>query len=167
MNNTYKKALIDSLYFRAGRYLAIRPRSKKEFSDYLKRKLLKKQLTDEIKMAVINGVIRVAEEEKLLDDTAFALWWIEDRTYFKPRGRRALESELMGKGVAHDIIAEAIDSFELDEVSLAKKILVSRQHSFLRLSIEKRQNTIRSLLGRRGFTGETIKKAIEDLAEME
>jgi len=46
----------------------------------------------------------------LVDDAAFAAWWIEQRDRHAPRGRAALESELRAKRVAPAAIETALRS---------------------------------------------------------
>ena len=82
----------------AERYLSYRPRSTAE----LRRHLLRKGHDE----AQVERVIAYLTERSLLDDYAFARYWVEQRVTFKPRSQMALRQELYARGVD----AAAIDA---------------------------------------------------------
>ena len=47
----------------------------------------------------------------LLDDLAFAAWWIDQRNTFRPKGKKLLVYELKQKGISGEIIQEAKKGF--------------------------------------------------------
>ena len=67
-------------------YLSYRPRSETELERYLKDK--------EFSDRVIEDVIERLRRVELVDDREFARFWVENRTRFRQRGRRALVVEL-------------------------------------------------------------------------
>ena len=79
-------------------YLDYRPRSVDEIRRYLKGK--------DVAPEVMNEIIERLTSVGLLDDWAFARYWLENRSDFRPRGERALRLELRQKGVPGDIVAE-------------------------------------------------------------
>ena len=81
--------------------LARRARSRRELSDRLRRK--------EIPARIVARVLDRLEAGGLLDDAAFARAFIRDRLRFRPRGRRALATELRRKGVSASVIDAALD----------------------------------------------------------
>lgn len=97
---------------RAIRLLARRPYSSDEIARYLRRH----NAGDDI----IQNVIDDLTEAKLIDDDAFAAYWVEQRETFRPRSRLALRQELSQKGVDREAIAEALS--ELDEVEAARRV---------------------------------------------
>jgi regulatory protein len=53
---------------------------------------------------LIDAAVERLEELGVLDDEAFARAWVESRDRARPRGERALRSELALKGVAREIV---------------------------------------------------------------
>ena len=83
-------------YEDAIRFLGPRARSVAE----IRRQLRGKQ-HDEV---AIDGAIERLRANGHLDDVAFARYWLEQRERFRPKGDRALVSELLQKGVAREAI---------------------------------------------------------------
>src|SRR5690348_9918162 len=75
----------------AVRYLAQRPRSEYEVRQRLKR--------DGVDQAVAERVLEQLRRHQLVDDRAFAEYWVEQRQTFRPRGKRLLSAELARLGV--------------------------------------------------------------------
>ena len=88
----------------AYRYLSYRPRSEAE----MKERLHRRGFED----SQIEIVINKLKEQNLLDDTAFAQFWKENREMFRPRSQRLTRLELRKKGVADAIINEVTDRFK-------------------------------------------------------
>jgi len=80
----------------AGRFLGTRPRSRWEVEQRLRRT----GATDSVVSAALNRLARIG----LVDDVAFARWWVEQRDRHAPRGRMALETELGAKRVRAAVI---------------------------------------------------------------
>ena len=96
-------------YHQAIRFLGVRPRSIAEVTRKLKEK--------EHDTLLIEAVIQRLSDAGYVDDAAFARFWVEDRTRFRPRSAHALRYELRQKGVAPAVIDEAVA--DLDEESAA------------------------------------------------
>lgn len=86
----------------AGRFLGTRPRSRWEVEQRLRRA----GAADGVVRGALNRLARLG----LVDDVAFARWWVEQRDRHAPRGRMALESELRAKRVP----AAVIDTLRTD-----------------------------------------------------
>jgi len=84
----------------AARFLEVRPRS----IDEVRRRLREAGYRPELGDAAIERLIGLG----MLDDDAFARAWVESRDRARPRGERALRSELRGKGIADAIVAEVL-----------------------------------------------------------
>src|SRR5208283_492666 len=82
----------------AYRFLSYRPRSEAE----MKERLHQRGFED----SEIEIIINKLKEQNLLDDTAFARFWKENRDTFRPRSQRLTRLELKKKGVADEIIKE-------------------------------------------------------------
>lgn len=137
------------------RYATIRPRSKKEINDWIRRKKVHKSLKDDL--------FNVLKRLELTDDKKFASWWIEQRVQFRPRGQKALFFELMKKGVEKRIIEEALSKADLNEKKMAKEIVEEKKYKWKKYRGREKQKKISDYLGRRGFTWDVIKPIIKDL----
>ena len=56
---------------------------------------------------LVDRVIERLRRLELVDDAAFAEYWVEQRATHRPRGGRLLKQELRQKGVNQDVLAEA------------------------------------------------------------
>lgn len=84
----------------AARFLSYRPRSSTEVQRNLKK--------NSFEETVIERAIARLNELGYLDDTAFARYWLENRSTFKPRSSSALRYELRQKGVADSVIESVL-----------------------------------------------------------
>lgn len=80
----------------AGHFLGTRPRSRWEVAQ----RLYRAGASD----AVTEATVTRLEELALIDDLAFARWWIEQRDRHAPRGRRLVEAELRQHGIEGAVI---------------------------------------------------------------
>ena len=152
------------LYVRALEYTLMRPHSAREIRDYLQRKTLprkyKQRKTGTLvekpgaSLAIVQRVFARLRERGHIDDGAFAQWWVENRHQSKGVSRRKLEAELRAKGVAPEVINQALaQSRRTDEDELAKVIAKKRPRS------PDEQKLIAYLL-RQGFAYDDIRAAL-------
>ena len=73
-------------------YLSYRPRSEAELRSHL--------LEGDFAEATVDEVLHRLREVGLVDDEAFARYWVDNRARFRPRGKRMLVQELRQKDVA-------------------------------------------------------------------
>ena len=139
-----KKAELQKTLDKLLRFATLRPRSQKEIKDYLKRKKVHESLTEEL----FNRLKRL----ELVNDTAFAKWWVEQRLQFKSKSKRELEFELRNKGIDKEIVAEVLAESGVDDVKAAKKLLA-------RYPSKTRQQKI-DYLARKGFAWEVIDRIV-------
>ena len=135
-------------YESAMRFLAYRPRSRSE----VVQRLRKKDFPEPAIEAALERLARVG----LLDDRAFAEYWISNRGQFKPRGRYALRHELRQKGVASGIIDGLLEA--LDETENAYRAAIQRLSTWERLDSEAAQRKLSAYLQRRGFGYDVIQE---------
>jgi regulatory protein len=113
------------------------------------------------------GVIDAAEERltKLgyLDDSAFARYWIQSRTQFKPLGVAALRFELRQKGVPDAVIQTALE--EVDDESGAYRAAMTLFKRMRGTDRRTARQKLSTALARRGFRYDDIRPAIERLFE--
>jgi regulatory protein len=136
------------------RYLAPRPRSEREVRQRLQRAGFTQEQVD--------PVLARLRADGLLDDEAFAHYWVEQRHTFRPRGARLLRAELRQHGVAPQLAAEAAATLETpdeDAYRVARKralhLATADEHTF--------RTRLGQLLARRGFDWDTINSTVERL----
>ena len=135
------------------KFATLRPRSEKEIKDWFKRKKVHESIHKEL----FNRLKRL----ELLDDAQFALWWVGQRNQFKPRGKRALESELRMKGIKKEVIAAALSEFKIDEVKIAKALLAKKAYKWQHLPSRDGRQKMAQFLARKGFNWEIIEKVLK------
>ena len=143
-------------YARALYYLGFRPRAAQEIRERLRR--------DEWPDTVIERVIERLQNEKLLNDAAFAALWVENRTLFKPRGSRALRQELRIKGVEKEEIETVLPDAD-EELANAVAALSSKERQWQRLEGREREQKMLAWLQRRGFPFGVARSAIKQFDE--
>jgi regulatory protein len=132
---------VEKEYGQALNYLSYRPRSRAELVTYLK-----KRDVPEVQVEVI---IDRLERVGLVDDAAFAQYWVDNRERFRPRGLRGLRYELQIKGISNELIDEALASVDPSASAYraasrkARQLRELDEHGFERKLVE--------FLARRGF----------------
>lgn len=147
-----EKAEYQKTYNKLLRFATLRPRSEREVLYWLKRK----KVHESMHKKLFEGLIKL----DLLDDEKFARWWIEQRLTFKPRGKRALISELLQKGVERSTIEGVLLDIGVDEVQAAKQLVKKNKHKWAKLKGQEEKKKIWGFLARNGFSWETIKKVV-------
>lgn len=123
-------------------FISFRPRSEWEVRQRLKLK----------KYENIDEVVAKLKEIGQIDDEKFSVWWLEQRSTFRPKGQRAINMELARKGVKVKIKLE-------NETELALKAIKKK------LPMEKEK--IYRYLASRGFDYDTIGEVVEKVSEKE
>jgi regulatory protein len=135
------------------RFLATRPKSVAEIARHLR----SKRYDDD---AVARALDRL-RAQRYVDDEAFARYWVEQRERFKPRGDRALRTELVQKGVSRDVIDVVLGDRAPDaDVELAKRALSRPMTRWATLTAPERRRKIHTYLAARGFDYGTIEEVI-------
>jgi regulatory protein len=111
--------------------------------------------------ASIERVLLKLKEQGLIDDIAFARFWMRNRESFSPRSWRMLQHELRQKGISPHIIAEVAEGVD-DQGSAyraaqkkASKSTSSDYYSFRR--------KFSVFLRRRGFDYDIIQQTVNQL----
>src|SRR5512135_1130549 len=107
-------------YMQALRFLDYRPRSRAE----VKRNLEKHAIPPDI----INEVFKRLERSGLVNDERFAQDWVENRSEFRPRSRRALAYELHQRGLDDSAVKKALEG--INEEALAYQAAVKQARRF-------------------------------------
>ena len=142
--------LTEGAYQRALNFLSYRSRSEQE----IRINLSKHEIPEEIILEVLIKLRR----STLVDDRAFARNWIENRSQFKPRGKRALSTELSQKGISREIIDDELKG--IDEAALALQCARSKSSRYQHLDQEQYQKKMYAYLNRRGFPYYIIKDIV-------
>jgi regulatory protein len=128
------------------------------------RQRLRRTRVDE---SVIDGVVVQLQAHRLLDDRAFAEYWVEQRQTFRPRGARLLRAELARLGVARGGAEAATAPLEESAEEDAYRA-AARQAQRLR-DRDLDEATFRTRLGqwlaRRGFDWDVITPVVGRLCQ--
>jgi len=117
---------------------------------------------------VIAQVLEKLTRLELLDDAQFAAQWVEAKTRAggsRPVGRRRLSSELFGKGVAKEQIAEAVEKVTNDDELVLARAAAGKKVRAVPTDRDALQAERRKLMGflqRRGFGWETVKQVTRE-----
>ncbi|MBM3144317.1 MAG: regulatory protein RecX [Chloroflexi bacterium] len=109
--------------------------------------------------SVIEEVVERLRRAKLVDDLDFARSWVENRSEFRPRGRRALQNELRQKGIAREIIAEVLQNSNEEE--LAYRAAKENVRKYRTPEWPEFRRKLLAFLARRGFEYATAAPVVE------
>jgi regulatory protein len=144
---------LGSPYEAAVQYLGNRPHSVAE----IRRHLRGKRYEDE----AIDGAIDKLRAQRYVDDLDFAKYWVEQRSRFRPKGDRALVSELTGKGVARETIDAALGEMPAEsESDRARRAIARHVRRWESLEPRERKRKIHAFLAQRGFGYDVIDEVI-------
>jgi regulatory protein len=132
-------------------YLSYRQRSEAEIRQRLQRHGYDGEDIDK-------ALVRL-KEQGLVDDTAFAQFWRENRETFSPRSRRLTKLELKRKGLSSEIIEQVIS--EIDDQDSAYRAALNRARRLSLTDYQEFRQRLGGYLGRRGFSYSIIKEITE------
>ena len=141
----------EAAYQKALHFLDFRPRSCAEVQKNLEKKGYEAE--------VIEAVLERLERSGLINDGQFAQAWVDNRSEFRPRGRRALSMELRQKGLDDEAIESALS--ELDEDSLAIQAARKQARKLHGLPKPDFRRKLAGFLARRGFGYGVIEPVLE------
>ncbi|MEU8513078.1 recombination regulator RecX [Kitasatospora sp. NPDC048722] len=134
-------------------------KSRKQLADALRKREIPEDVADQ--------VLTRLEEVGLIDDAAFAAAWVESRHAVRGLSRRALAQELRTKGVAADLVEQAVAQLDHDDETEAARALVDRKLRSTRgLDPQARIRRLVGVLARRGYSEglafRVVRAAIEE-----
>jgi regulatory protein len=141
------------VYDAALRFLGARPRSERE----IRTRLARHQFAPEM----VDGAIERLRRIGLVDDAAFAEYWVEQRQTHRPRGGRLLKQELRAKGVDLDTAAAAIPTD--DDAEGAYRAAARKAYSLRAVDERTFKQRLSGFLQRRGFDYETTRSVVNRL----
>jgi regulatory protein len=145
-------------YNAAARYLAYRPRSEAEIRLRLQRHGFDTGSAEQ--------TLKILKKQGLVDDTAFAQFWKDNRESFSPRSRRLTGLELRHKGLSSDIIEQVTG--EIDDSESAYRAALSKARRLSPADYQDFRRHLGAYLGRRGFgygvIDDTVKRVWQERA---
>lgn len=146
-------------YLAGIRYLSYRMRSRYEMEAFLKKK--------EFSESQISSALRRLQQEKMLDDYAFAAAFTRTRIELSTKGPQMIYRELLQAGVDQSIAAEAEAMYPArEQLAHARKYLAKKTASVKnkKSSTEARQILSR-LLMQRGYSREITDRVIGEISD--
>ena len=134
-------------------YLSYRARSEKEIRQNLSK--------HEIPEAVIEETLERLRQNGFANDKQFASAWVENRSTFRPRGRRVLTLELRQKGIADSTIESALE--DIDEEALAYEAGLKKARKLRVQEWSDFRKKTSDFLARRGFSYSVIAPIVSRL----
>ncbi len=145
---------------------SVRLRSEKEVRNYLRGLNFKRKLKgdEQLSEVVIESLIEKLKQKEMINDTQFAVSWVESRRRNKQKGTNAIKAELYQKGIDREIIEEVISgqSSEVSEEDLAKQALEKKLKAWKNLpELDFKKKAVEFLV-RRGFEYSLAKEIVEN-----
>jgi len=134
------------------RLLSYRPRSEAE---------IRVRLRPRFEPETMDRVLLRLKERRLVDDTAFAQFWRENRESFSPRSKRLLKLELRRKGIEAGLAEEAVGGIDDEESAL--RAAQGRLRPLAQEDYETFRRKLFAFLRRRGFSYEVAERTVQRL----
>ncbi len=144
---------VERAHEKALSFLSIRPRSEWEVRQNL--------LKADYEAGTIDRVVERLRGVNLIDDAAFARYWIENRAQFRPKGRLALQQELRRKRIEPEVIEAALAEIASGDEQAALQAALSKADRYRNLSRPEFAQKLSAHLARRGFDYETVRTAVQ------
>ena len=143
----------------ATHYLSYRPRSESELRERLHRRGFDGDS--------VEAVITRLKEQELIDDTAFAQFWKDNRESFSPRSQWLTKLELRQRGVPADIIDQVVSA--VDDDDSAYRAALGKARNLPPSDYQRFRRRLGGYLKRRGFDygviNHTVKRMWQELGE--
>lgn len=110
---------------------------------------------------LIEKTLEQLSETGLLNDKEYAVQWVEDRQYLKPRSRRMLTYELRKKGISDEMIQSAVEN--VDDYQSALEIAEKRLYRYDGLSKFEFRNKLGNYLAGKGYSFDVISETTQKL----
>jgi regulatory protein len=143
----------EGAFHQALRLLEYRPRTEEEI-----RKNLRKHGVED---PIIESVLERLRRGELVNDQQFAKAWIENRSEFRPRSRRALTYEMRQRGVSNEAIQSALLEIDVDEDELAYQAARKYARKLSDLEWIAFRQKLAGFLSRRGFNYSVIQPTVQ------
>ncbi len=139
----------------AYRLLSYRGRSEKEVTDSLRKKGFTEQ--------VIQDTILYLKDRGFINDTALASSLKREAEEVKLLGITGTKTFLQQRGIPREIIDNIFAGKDSDELNIAKKLVDKKLRSMENYSDEFVKKRLWGILARKGYSFDTIRKALKQL----
>jgi regulatory protein len=140
-------------YQQALKYAGYRPRSSAEVRRYLEAHTAPPE--------AIDGILERLQELGMLNDARFAQAWVEDRSAFRPRSRKALSLELRRRGLEGAAAEQALAA--VDDAALAYQAAQKQARKLRGLEWPEFRLKLIGFLARRGFSYEVAAPVVRQV----
>ena len=110
---------------------------------------------------IVDEVIQDLRAQALIDDRAFARLWADSRLRNKPRSAWMVKRELLGKGIASEIAADAVSEF--DDADSAYRAAAAYARRLANADYQAFHRRLGGYLARRGFSESTARRTAAQL----
>ena len=153
----------------AARFLATRPRTRRE----VERRLQRAGAGEDVTAATLQRL----EQLGYVDDAAFVRWWAEQRDRHSPRGRRMVEAELRSRGAGREAIDALREAWNDPDRAPGDESLPGTDADRAAAALDRHLRgrplpddpralqRLGMFLMRRGFDGETVRATLRHAAE--
>lgn len=142
----------------SARATALRLLARRDYSTAeIRQKLIDREFGD----AEIDAAIARLSADRMLDDRRAAGAHVRISSRLKGRGRLRIQQELQGRGLARDVIREALAELPPDDERASVEDFLRRRRVPSQLTMAERRRVFQQLL-RRGFTSDVIARALKD-----
>jgi regulatory protein len=127
-------------------------------------KLSSKDVPDDI----ANRLLDRFEEVGLVDDSAFARDWVEQRQSGRGLAKRALAMELRRKGVDDEVAREALDEIDGDdELEAARRLVRAKLRTARALDRDKAVRRLVGMLARKGYSSGVAFRVVKEELDLD
>lgn len=109
----------------------------------------------------IAGSIARLQSHRMLDDSAFAKRYAEQKAANQRKGRMLIRQELMQRGVGRPDIEEALGELSPDVEQQAALALARKKWPTTKGNERERKQKLMAMLMRRGYTGSVVRNAVQ------
>ncbi|MDK8193379.1 regulatory protein RecX [Paenibacillus sp. UMB7766-LJ446] len=144
-------------YVQSLRYLEHKPRTRHELSQKLRQK--------EFAAPLIEEALDRLERENLVDDELFAKEWTRQRMEGQRKGKLWIRQELRQKGIASELIAEALEGISTDTEFETALTAGRKKWNQVKGDIQEKKRKTLPFLMRRGFSMDMVRRVVNCLIE--
>jgi len=106
------------------------------------------------------------EEVGLVDDVGYSEAFVESRHRIRGQGGRALSAELRRRGVADDVVADAVGALDPEqEFETACRIARARYDRMPAVATEVKLRRLAGFLARKGYSGAIVSRAVRHVVQ--
>ncbi|WP_052476216.1 regulatory protein RecX [Cohnella kolymensis] len=113
---------------------------------------------------VITGCLERLQQRGMLDDSAFAKRFTEQRAVSQRKGRLLIRQELLQRGVRREEIDAALGELDGELEQNSALVLARKRWPNIKGNDRERKQKLMAMLMRRGFPGSIVKTAVQQIA---